>query len=123
MAHDDLIRLMQSLFLPAADSYRDVTWQPPMDLYRTRTGWLLKLDLAGVRPDDIRVTVQGRRLSIRGMRRDWVREEECSCYQMEIAYSRFERTLELPCNLERARIETEYHYGLLLVRIQTETEQ
>src|SRR5262249_1271780 len=72
MAHDDLIRLMQSLFLPAADSYRDVTWQPPMDLYRTRTGWLLKLDLAGVRPDDIRVTVQGRRLSIRGMRRDWV---------------------------------------------------
>ena len=47
-------------------------------------------------------------------------EEGCSHYVLEISYSHFERTIELPTNLERARIATEYQYGLLLVRIQTE---
>jgi HSP20 family protein len=36
---------------------------------------------------------------------------------MEIAYSRFERSVELPCNLDRADITTEYRDGMLLVRI------
>jgi HSP20 family molecular chaperone IbpA len=37
---------------------------------------------------------------------------------MEIAYSHFERSLELPCDLERADITTEFHDGMLLVRIE-----
>jgi HSP20 family molecular chaperone IbpA len=36
---------------------------------------------------------------------------------MEIACCRFERTLELPCDLKQAEITTEYRDGLLLVRI------
>jgi HSP20 family molecular chaperone IbpA len=39
---------------------------------------------------------------------------------MEIAYSDFERSLELPCDLGRADITTEYRDGILLVRIATE---
>jgi HSP20 family molecular chaperone IbpA len=42
---------------------------------------------------------------------------------MEITYSQFERTLELPCNLEHAQITTDYQYGLLLVRVETEAEK
>src|SRR5262249_6773092 len=119
----DLIRLMQSLFLPAAETSRPGLWQPPIDLYRTRRGWVLKAELAGVRPEDIRLPVAGNRLSIQGSRRDWLSEEGCCHYRMEITYSQFERTLELPCNLEEARITTEYQYGLLLVRIETEAEK
>jgi HSP20 family protein len=115
-----LIRFVQPLFLPAADRFRDLHWQPAVDLYRTRTGWLLKAELAGVRPEDIQLSVSGRRLTLRGRRRDWFAEECACCYRMEITYSDFERTLELPINLERARITTDYQYGLLLVQIQTE---
>ncbi len=123
MAHDDLIRLMQSFFLPVADTYRDAVWQPSADVYRTHRGWLVKYELAGVRPEDIELTASGSRLTVRGTRRDWIAEEECSCYRMEIAYSHFERTLELPCDLDRAHITSEYHYGLLLVRIETEAHE
>jgi HSP20 family molecular chaperone IbpA len=38
---------------------------------------------------------------------------------MEIAYSRFERVLELPCDLGRAEIETTYRDGMLFVHIRT----
>jgi HSP20 family protein len=118
----DLIHLMQLLFVPVAERFREVSWRPATDVYQTRYGWLLKLDLAGVRPDDIHLRVSGRRLIVSGFRRDCFREEECCFYRMEIAYSHFERTIDLPCNLESARITTEYQYGMLLVRIQTEAE-
>jgi HSP20 family protein len=119
---NDLIRLMQSLFVPVAEHFREVSWRPAVDVYRTRYGWLLKFDLAGVRPDDIRLTADGRRLGVSGFRRDCFREDDCCFHRMEIAYSRFERTIDLPCNLESARITTEHQYGMLLVRIQTEAE-
>jgi HSP20 family protein len=116
----DLIRLMHSLFLPAAGELQRAAWQPSADVYQTRDGWLVKFDLAGVRPDDLTLTIEGRRLTVRGTRRDWSTEQDCCCYRMEISYSRFERTVELPGDLELARIATDYQYGMLLVRIQTE---
>src|SRR5205807_3254442 len=93
----DLIRLMHALFLPGTRC-GDAPWEPAADVYRTRHGWIVKFDLAGVRPDDIELTALGNTLSVRGVRRDHVREEGCCHYRMEIAYSRFERTLELPCD-------------------------
>jgi HSP20 family molecular chaperone IbpA len=41
---------------------------------------------------------------------------------MEIAYNRFERTLELPCDLERARITMECREGMLLLYVKTREE-
>lgn len=95
-------------------------WQPSADVYRTRDGWLLKFDLAGVRPEDVSVTVRGRRVSVSGIRRDLIVEEGCSYYSMEISYNRFERSIEMPAALENARITLEARNGLLLVRMITE---
>jgi HSP20 family protein len=116
----DLIRLMQCLFLPAADTFQEVLWRPAVDVYRARYGWLVKFELAGVRPDDMELTASGRRLTIRGVRRDCMTQEEARCYLMEITYSHFERSVELPCDLDQADISTDYQYGLLLVHIKTE---
>ncbi|MBV9126219.1 MAG: Hsp20/alpha crystallin family protein, partial [Planctomycetes bacterium] len=66
----DLIRLMQTLFLPAAETFQEVPWRPAVDVYRTRQGWRVKFELAGVRPEDITLTVHGRRLTVQGVRRD-----------------------------------------------------
>jgi HSP20 family protein len=122
MAHD-LIRFMQSLFPQAAKSSREIVWRPPTDVYRTRYGWLLKFDLAGVRPEDFEVRVSGSRLIVRGTRRDWCLEEGCLHYRMEISYSHFERSIELPGDLEQGRVTTELRHGLLLVRIHTEADE
>ena len=73
-------------------------WEPSADVYRTKDGWLVKFDLAGVK----------------------VAEEGSSYYSMEISYNRFERSLVLPANLENARVTIAAREGLLLVRMITE---
>jgi len=105
------------IFLQATASRPPETWQPAVDIYQTPVGWLVKVDLAGVRPDDVGVELVGRLIKIKGQRRDWSLEEGCCHYRMEIAYSRFERTLELPDELDRVRVTTEFRNGMLLVRI------
>jgi HSP20 family protein len=119
MKHD-LTRLMHALFLPAAEAVREALWHPAVDVYRTRDGFLVKFDLAGVRPEDMQITLSKSSLTVHGSRRDCCLEEGCSHYLMEIAYSRFERTVTLPTDLARARVTLEHSHGMLLVRIRTE---
>ena len=97
-----------------------MSWQPAVDIYKTSSGWLLKVELAGVMPEDVSVGVEGSCITIGGVRRDWMVEESCTHYSMEIAYNRFARMIELPCSLEHARFNLEFRNGILLVRVTTE---
>lgn len=111
------MRMVQALMPEAASAVSEAAWRPAADVYRTAQGWLVKFDLAGVKAEEIQLTAKGDQLTVRGSRRDWSLEEKCHCHQMEIAYSHFERTLGLPCDLERAEISADYKDGMLLVRI------
>ncbi len=114
-------KFLQSLLQGAGMDAHRVFWRPPADIYRTHQGWLIKLELAGVSPGDLEVTVAGRRLQVAGRRRDWCIREGQRSYQMEIAYNRFEREFELPFDLKVAELETEYVDGMLLITLKAET--
>lgn len=92
-------------------------WQPRADVYQVHNGWLLKMELAGVRPEEVQVLAGGNSLTVSGHRRDWLLEQGRQCYSLEITYSRFERTFELPCRLEQRQIATEFRDGMLLIRV------
>lgn len=118
---DDFLRLTRPVVTPPdEDEIQPVRWRPHADVYRTHQGWLIKVELAGVRQEDVRVSASGRRLKILGKRRDWGLESGCQCHALEISYSHFEREFELPCELPQATIHWEYRDGMLLVRIVTE---
>ena len=98
-------------------------WQPPVDIYRATWGWLLKFDLAGVRLEDVHVHISKHTVTVSGIRRDCMVEDGCRHYSMEITYSRFQRTIELPDDVEiandSAKMRLDYRDGILYVRIRT----
>src|SRR5262245_49081630 len=53
-----------------SEEFHPPVWQPSLDVYRTRRGWLLKFELAGVSLDDVRLEVQDRTVRLTGSRRD-----------------------------------------------------
>lgn len=118
----DLVHLMRRLFLPSAQTVRCSHWEPAVDLYHIRDGWLVKFDLAGVRPEEVDLRLEGRQLTLRGSRRDACVGETCGQYLMEIAYSQFERTVVLPEDIESLSVATDYRDGMLLVRLQRERQ-
>jgi len=98
-------------------------WCPAADVYRTDNGWIVKVDLAGIRPADIDITIEGPLLRISGARRDATCGEGISHYQLEITYSRFEKIIQFPRSIEHASVDRDYHDGLLILRLQEQEEE
>jgi HSP20 family protein len=116
----DEVRFPHILFLPAVRQARLGDWSPRADVYRTPDGWLVKFELAGVCPEDVRLAVRGQTLILEGSRRDASSNLGCHCYHMEIVYSHFERAVELPGLSERVQMTATYRDGMLLVSLVTE---
>lgn len=110
--------------LPKARGVRCVEhlWYPAADVYRTRDGWVVKLELAGVAPEELEVRIEGDTLRVAGCRRDETRSESVSYHQLEITYSRFEKSIRFPCPIEGASVERRYKDGLLILHLQSPEE-
>ena len=112
------IRSIQSMMRGTLNpNGKEACWQPSVDIYRAGNAWLVKFDLAGVRKEDIQVTLDGKRLLVKGFRRDLTILDGQRAYSMEIEYNQFERVVELPVNVETARFASEYRDGMFLVSI------
>ncbi len=92
-------------------------WYPAADVYQTPDGWVVKVELAGVLPDEIEIDVKGKTLHIAGCRRDRSCVSGISYQQMEITYSNFEKTLRFPSPIDDAAIEQVLEHGLLIITL------
>jgi HSP20 family protein len=110
-------RLLSQLLNQALTAREMRPWEPPTDVYRLTDGWLIKFEMAGVEPDEISLAIDGPRVIVRGTRLDHCLECGCSVHQMEITYSRFERSVTLPEDPAPAQVKYEFRNGMLLVRI------
>ena len=92
-------------------------WNPAADVYQGSDGWVVKVDLAGVRPDELELVLNDSVLIIRGCRRDTFYREGFTCQQMEITYSRFEKRIDFPCPIDPSSLKHDYRDGFLLVNM------
>jgi len=119
----DKIRHKSIFFLSHTIDVGQTVWVPHVDVYRRSSNWLVKCDLAGVKPDDVSISARGSRLMISGVRRDPLAEHGWEHYSMEIRYSRFACSVVLPRYLEQAHLESEYRDGMLLIRVRFGEEE
>ncbi len=74
---------------------------------------VIRADLPGIDPKEVDLAVEGDRLIIRGERKN-VYEDADRLYR-EVAYGRFERSVQLPAGVDADSIEATYHDGVLEV--------
>lgn len=92
-------------------------WYPAADVYQTPDGWVVKVELAGVSAEEIKIEVDDKSLCISGSRKDRSCASGVSYQQMEITYSSFEKTLRFPTSIEGMKIKHEFENGLLIVTL------
>lgn len=105
--------------MPVGRSMRPTerTWCPAADVLEVRDGWVVKLELAGVAPDEVEIRVEERTLHVAGTRRDIAVGESVSYYQMEITYSRFDKRIKFPCTIKDVTVERVSRHGLLVLHL------
>ena len=92
-------------------------WVPNTDVYETDNGLVVKVELAGMRSENLEITVEGNRMRIMGNRPDGCRAAKCSFRVMEINYGPFESLLELPEAYDLSQAKAAYLNGFLRIDV------
>lgn len=92
-------------------------WNPAADVYQSSDGWVVKIDLAGICSDELEIQISDSSLRISGCRRDTHYREGFVYQQMEITYSRFEKTIQFPDRIEGASLNQDYSDGFLIINL------
>jgi len=90
------------------------SWAPPIDIYETADRVVLRVDIPGVKQEDLDIRVENNHLLIRGERR--------LDPQMQRPLGTFTRSFSLPPSVDPARISAEYRNGVLEVTISKRPE-
>lgn len=88
-------------------------WSPPTDLYETGTAYVVRVEIAGMREEDIEVILANNYLTISGLRPDV--PERRAYHQMEIRFGKFITTIGLPGAVDDDAAQAEYRDGFLTV--------
>lgn len=92
-------------------------WIPNTDVYTTDDGLVVKVELAGMRREDLELAVEGNRLLITGQRPDGCRTPGSKFLVMEINYGAFECVIEIPAGYELSQARAAYQNGFLRVDV------
>ena len=93
------------------------SFRPPVDLYETSQGLVLRMELAGVASEDLSITLSGQELVIRGQRRPCLREGMTRFLRQEIGYGFFERKFMIPAAINPEGLQARYAEGILEVNL------
>jgi HSP20 family protein len=72
--------------------------------------------------DELEVEIRGSMLSLRGCRKDTHIREGFTYHQMEITYSRFEKSIQFPAPIDGASIRRDYTDGFLIIDVRREQD-
>ena len=92
-------------------------WTPNTDVYVADGSLVIKIELAGMRREDLELIVEGNLVKVRGHRPDGCRAPKCKFLVMEINYGAFETVLELPQGFDLTQARAAYQNGFLRIDV------
>jgi len=93
-------------------------WSPLADVYETADRLIVRLEIAGVKREDLGIALEDSRLIIRGVRHESTRANITSFHQMEINYGYFERVFHLRPGVRQQDISAHFEDGFLTISIE-----
>ncbi|HIE09164.1 MAG TPA: Hsp20/alpha crystallin family protein [Armatimonadetes bacterium] len=89
---------------------------PPVDVIETEEGFVVRAEIAGMRPNEMEVTFEEGMLVIRG-KREVEAPPGARFHQVEISHGRFERRIPIPGEVDVEGIKARYREGFLVVEL------
>jgi HSP20 family protein len=92
-------------------------WVPSLDLSETKDALMAKLEVPGMDPKDIQVSLQESLLTIKGEKRQEKEEKEERYHRVERSYGQFTRSVRLPVAVDGAKVSAVFKNGLLTITL------
>lgn len=114
---EEMQRWLDESGISAAETLQNADFVPQCDLRETKKEYIAQFDIPGVKREDIKIEVEGNRLTVRGERRVEKEEKEEKRYYAESYYGTFLRTFALPSEINEEKVDAHYDNGVLTIKI------
>ena len=88
-----------------------------IDIYQTPNDIIVQTFVAGVKPEDLELSIARDMITIKGHREETRTIEEDNFFSKELYWGRFSRTISLPAEVEPQEVEATEKHGLLTIKI------
>ena len=92
-------------------------WKPRVDVHEDLDAYLINVDVPGVKPEDIHVTMDKNTLTIKGERHHEVNTDDKQHIHRERVTGKFYRSFSLPTHVNGDAIDAKAEHGVLHIRI------
>jgi HSP20 family protein len=94
----------------------DTNLVPHTDIYEENDQLVMKTELPGIKKEDVNITLQGDRLTIKAEKKE-VMVEDAACYTRERQYGQYFRSVTLPFPIKEDEISAIFENGVLELRL------
>ena len=99
------------------NEYENAVWMPLTDIYEDKEKYTLRLDLPGIKKDDVKISFVEGKLSISGERNQETEHKDSKCLRIERSFGRYYRSFNLPEHVQSDKIVAEFKDGQLTISI------
>ena len=115
---DEIDRLFESPLTEWARASNLLSgWTPALDIYEDKDNLFVKVELPGMKREEIDVSIHEGSLSISGERKSEQTHEDADVYRAERFFGRFQRTVTLPTPVAAEKVKAQYKDGILTITL------
>jgi HSP20 family protein len=90
---------------------------PPVDIYEDEHKLVLKLEVPGVKQQDLDIQVENQTLTVKGQRGFEAEEKEENFHRIERRFGSFVRSFTLPLTVDTQSVAAKYDAGVLSIQL------
>jgi HSP20 family protein len=92
-------------------------WTPALDLHEDKDNVYVRIEVPGMKKEDIDLSLHDGSLSISGERRSEEKFKDAEIYRSERFFGRFQRTIALPTSVAADKVKAQYQDGVLTITL------
>jgi HSP20 family protein len=93
------------------------SWYPACDVFEDQDSVKILAELPGVKPEDVKLSLENNVLTIRGEKKQQAEEQTERVHRYERSYGAFERSFALPSTVDPEKISASFQNGILTVTV------
>ena len=114
---EEMNDLLNRFWAGTAEPFGLAEWAPAMDVAETETSVEVDVEIPGIDPASLEISVAGDVLTVRGEKRSEALQSPRHYHRVERRYGAFVRTLTLPAPVEADKVEAKVRFGVLSIRL------
>ena len=113
MMRNSMDRVVDRELALSPTSWKSFNWSVALDVVESEDEYLVKASLPGINPDDLEITFDDNRLTLKGEVKEENEVDETRYHLRERRYGSFTRSIKMPSGIKSDKIEANYDKGVL----------